>query len=152
MSRISVIIPVLNEAEAIIRCLSPLIGDPGRFEVIEVDGGSADGTVDLVRGVSGVRLILSGRPGRAAQMNAGARAASGDVLLFLHADTRLPEDAAPLILRSLEDPRAVGGRFRLRVSGARFVYFWIGLLLVAVVMFLPNGILGGLSALRKKAQ
>lgn len=127
MSRISVIIPVLNEAGTIARCLDPLTRGPVPFEVIVVDGGSVDGTADLARGVPGVRLISSDRPGRAAQMNVGARAASSDVLLFLHADTRLPEDAATLILRSLEDPRVVGGRFRLRVSGSRFVYFWIGL-------------------------
>jgi rSAM/selenodomain-associated transferase 2 len=128
MSKISVIIPVLNEAGTILHCLDPLVKGREAFEVIVVDGGSADGTADLVRGAPGVRLILSDRPGRAAQMNAGARAAAGDVLLFLHADTRLPDDAAALILQSLEDPGAVGGRFRLRVSGARFIYFWIGLL------------------------
>jgi rSAM/selenodomain-associated transferase 2 len=128
ISRISVIVPVLNEAGTILHCLGPLTRVPGPFEVIVVDGGSVDGTADLVRGVSGVRLMLSDRPGRASQMNAGARAASGDVLLFLHADTRLPEDAAALIHRSLQDPRAAGGRFRLRVSGSRFIYFWIGLL------------------------
>ncbi len=127
MSRISVIIPVLNEAGTILRCLDPLVKGRESFEVIVVDGGSADGTADLVRGVPGVRLIFGDRPGRAAQMNAGARASAGDVFLFLHADTQLPDDAAALIRRSLEDPGVVGGRFRLRVSGARFVYFWIGL-------------------------
>ena len=128
MSRISVIIPVLNEAGTILHCLDPLVKGREAFEVIVADGGSTDGTIDLVRGVPGVRLILSNRPGRAAQMNAGARSAAGAVLLFLHADTRLPDDAAELVLRSLEDPGVVGGRFRLRVSGSRLIYFWIGLL------------------------
>ena len=128
MSRISVVIPVLNEAETIAGCLEEFVRSPDTFEVVVVDGGSSDGTPDLVRQVPGVRLVISGRQGRAVQMNQGAAASTGDALLFLHADTRLPRRAGSLILAALDDPRVVGGRFRLRVSGGRPVYYWIGLL------------------------
>jgi len=81
--------------------------------VIVVDGGSTDGTAELAVGLSD-RLLKSAK-GRAVQMNAGAGAASGDALLFLHADTRLPANADRDVLAALE--RAAWGRFDVRIEG-----------------------------------
>jgi rSAM/selenodomain-associated transferase 2 len=122
--RLSVIIPVLNEAgelPGLLEHLAPLcvIG----AEVIVADGGSEDGSQQLVSG-AGVRLVCAGR-GRARQMNAGATAASGDVLLFLHADTRLPPSAEQAIeaatRRSGCRPENVWGRFDVRIHGSHFM-------------------------------
>lgn len=89
---ISVIVPTLNEEQALPATLAALLAQEGEFEVIVSDGGSTDGTHPIARRASAVRL-LRGRRGRALQMNAGARAARGEWLLFLHADTRLPDRA-----------------------------------------------------------
>ena len=95
-------------------------------EVIVVDGGSSDGTAELARPLAD--RVLSAPRGRASQMNAGAAAARGDVLLFLHADTRLPENADRLILDGLARSRRAWGRFDVRFDGG-------GLLrLVAIMM------------------
>jgi rSAM/selenodomain-associated transferase 2 len=110
--RLSVVVPVLDEAERIGRQLAALRSTAGIDEVVVVDGGSSDGTVDLVRREPGVRLIAAPR-GRGTQLNAGARAAAGDVLLFLHADVSLPPDAATWVARVLADPVVVAGAFRV---------------------------------------
>jgi hypothetical protein len=89
MPWLSVVIPVRNEASGIVQVLEPLQGLRGEIEIIVVDGGSEDGTVGLARPL--VDQVIDSAPGRALQMNAGAALASGEVLLFLHADTRLPE-------------------------------------------------------------
>jgi rSAM/selenodomain-associated transferase 2 len=105
---------VLDEARGIVAALEALA--PLRasgHEVIVVDGGSADGTPELARGLCD-RLIAAPR-GRALQMNAGARAAGSESLLFLHADTRLPPDAGDSVVRSLKD--ALWGRFDVRIDG-----------------------------------
>lgn len=83
-----------------------------------VDGGSDDGTARVAARFPPVRL-LTGPRGRARQMNAGAREARGDVLLFLHADTRLPDGALAAIPTALDDPRAVGGRFDVQFDSPR---------------------------------
>lgn len=114
--RLSIIIPALNEACSIGGTLDAASRVKGRTEVIVVDGGSADETVEVAR-ARGARVIGSGR-GRGAQMHAGALAARGEVLWFLHADTLAPADAAECISRALRDPRAVGGNFRIRFDGA----------------------------------
>jgi rSAM/selenodomain-associated transferase 2 len=115
---ITIILPTLNEAQTIheaLRALKPLRGD--EVEIIVVDGGSTDGTVDAARQFCD-RIELAPR-GRASQMNAGGRAARGDVLLFLHADTRLPEMAMALIRAALRDPARHWGRFDVRIDPPR---------------------------------
>ena len=95
--RLSVVVPALNEAGGIRAALEALAPLRARgHEVILVDGGSSDGTVALADGLCD--LVLTAPRGRALQMNAGARAASGDMLLFLHTDTRLPPEADVLVL------------------------------------------------------
>lgn len=110
---ISVIIPVLDEAERIGLRLAELRVIPGIAEVIVVDGGSSDGTVELARGTTGVRVVTAPR-GRGSQLNAGAALASSEVLLFLHADVTLPADAAEWVATTLADPEVVAGAFRTR--------------------------------------
>jgi rSAM/selenodomain-associated transferase 2 len=111
--RISIIVPVLNEAEGIAAAFAALQPLRGRgHEVIVVDGGSADSTAALARPLAD-RVLTSPR-GRAAQMNAGAQAAQGDALLFLHADTRLPGDADALVAEALA--RRTWGRFDVRID------------------------------------
>jgi rSAM/selenodomain-associated transferase 2 len=108
---LSIIMPVLNEAAGIEAALRALAPDRARgIEVIVVDGGSHDGTAELDRPLAD--RVLSAPRGRAAQMNAGAAAAGGDALLFLHADTRLPDDADRLVLDGLL--RRAWGRFDVR--------------------------------------
>ncbi len=114
-SLISIVIPVLNEAEAVDELLASLAPLRRRgIEVIVVDGGSTDGTPARARPHAD-RVIAAAR-GRAHQMNAGADAARGDVLLFLHADTRLPADADRLIGQALADGHA-WGRFDVAIEG-----------------------------------
>ena len=111
---ISIIVPTLNEAPGILSVLTPLQTLRRRgHELILVDGGSADGTVDLA--IPLVDRVLVVGPGRAAQMNAGAALASGDALLLLHADTRLPAQAESLIRRALRQHR--WGRFDVHIQG-----------------------------------
>lgn len=115
--RITIIIPALNEAAGIRDTLAPLQALRARgHEVVVVDGGSADGTPALARPLAD-RVVASER-GRARQQNAGAAAASGGVLLFLHADTRLPEGADGLVLGGLRATGRGWGRFDVRLSGA----------------------------------
>ncbi|HVA76554.1 MAG TPA: TIGR04283 family arsenosugar biosynthesis glycosyltransferase [Candidatus Binataceae bacterium] len=109
--RISVVMPVLNEEARIGRSLEELGSLDGLGEVIVVDGGSTDRTVAIARSFAGVNVIESGR-GRARQMNAGAAVASGDELLFLHADVSLPADTAALVDRALDRPGAIAGAFK----------------------------------------
>jgi rSAM/selenodomain-associated transferase 2 len=107
---------MLNEAEAIGGTLAALQPLRARgCEVIVADGGSADETVSLARPLADA-VVLS-EPGRARQQNAGAAAANGDVLLFLHADTRLPMHADLLIADGLRSTGRVWGRFDVRLTG-----------------------------------
>uniref|UniRef100_UPI003569C39E glycosyltransferase n=1 Tax=Halopseudomonas sp. TaxID=2901191 RepID=UPI003569C39E len=89
MPWLSVVMPVRNEAAGIVQALAPLQGLRGQIEIIVVDGRSADGTVELAGPLAD--QVIESAPGRARQMNAGAALASGEVLLFLHADTHLPD-------------------------------------------------------------
>lgn len=124
---VSVIIPVFNEATAIRPCLDQFAGLE-RTEVIVVDGGSTDGTRRFVEANDVCRWVSSPRQGRGPQMNVGAHAASGEVLLFLHADTLLPGGWREMVLDSLNDPDVVGGRFRLGLSDESFPYGLIAVL------------------------
>ncbi len=110
MIRTSIIIPVLDEARVIGQRLEEL-AELGAHETLVVDGGSCDGTLEVVAGYPSVRCLTAAR-GRALQMNAGAAAATGDVLVFLHADVALPADALAHVERALSDPRIVAGAFR----------------------------------------
>jgi len=116
--KISVNIPALNEARGILPCLYSVKNQPGEFELLVIDGGSADGTVEAVR--HHARVVRSER-GRAVQMNSGARHSTGEVLLFLHADSHLPPRALPLLEQVLADPRIVGGTFRLRFNSKKLL-------------------------------
>jgi rSAM/selenodomain-associated transferase 2 len=109
--KLSIVIPALDEAAGIERTLRSL--RPGGHEVIVVDGGSVDGTAALAAGLAD-KVIVAPR-GRALQMNAGAAAATGDALLFLHADTTLPEGAADLVAKALE--KSLWGRFDVSIEG-----------------------------------
>jgi rSAM/selenodomain-associated transferase 2 len=118
---ISVIIPTLNEELTIMATLAHTAA-LGFDELIVVDGGSLDQTPVLVESYrrrtqsqaqSPVRLVTAPR-GRARQMNEGAKASGGEILLFLHADTQLPDDAKTMIDTTLADQRMVGGRFDVR--------------------------------------
>jgi len=125
-STLSVIVPTLDEAEALPAALAAA-RQPGVTEIIVVDGGSRDGTLALARALAD-RVLETAR-GRARQMNAGAAAARGDVLLFLHADTRLPAGYAQAVARALADPRVVGGRFDVRLDATGLAYRVVGRLI-----------------------
>ena len=111
--QISVIIPTLNEAQRIASHLEALRTLSDWHEVLVVDGGSDDGTQAIVAGLKGVTLIESPR-GRGAQLNAGAAQATGDVLLFLHADVRLPEGVRAHIDETMATEGVLAGAFRTR--------------------------------------
>ncbi|MBU0673868.1 MAG: TIGR04283 family arsenosugar biosynthesis glycosyltransferase [Proteobacteria bacterium] len=110
---LSVIIPTLNEEENLLATLGPLLNTPDQ-EIIVADGGSTDTTVSLAE-TAGAK-VLESRQGRGAQMNTAARAAAGDILLFLHADTRVPAGYATMIRQTLARPGVSGGAFALDIA------------------------------------
>lgn len=119
--KISIIIPVLNEAATIQETLTRLQNVPN-VEVIVVDGGSRDDTVALAKqcsqrvAPSSEFKVISGAAGRARQMNAGAAIATGDIVLFLHADTHLPPEFDILVRQALQNPGTIAGAFELRID------------------------------------
>ena len=118
--KLSVIVPLLNEARelpALLEQLSLLVRNGS--EVIVVDGDSDDGSADIAERAG--FIVVRTAKGRARQMNAGAARATGDVLLFLHADTKLPDVAEITIARGLADNRQAWGRFDVRISGRHFM-------------------------------
>jgi len=128
MPKLSIIMPVLNEGEGIAAALDALADMRARgTEVVVVDGGSGDATVERAR-LHADQIVFAPR-GRARQMNAGAEKASGDVLLFLHADTRLPADADYVVLNGLERSGCVWGRFDVNIEGRSPLLSIVGLLM-----------------------
>jgi len=119
--KLSIIIPCLNEAEHITQTLLKLqeLRNQGH-EVILCDGGSRDKTLQLAKNL--VDHILNTQAGRAKQMNAGSKLATGDILCFLHADTIIPADFANLITGTLSDSDRIWGRFDIRLSNTSLTY------------------------------
>ena len=121
---LSIVMPCLNEAEGIAAALDALAPLRRRgTEVIVVDGGSSDSTISRAEGRAD--LVLSAPCGRAAQMNAGASRARGEVLLFLHADTRLPLEADTLVRDGLATSRRAWGRFDVTILGRHALFPFI---------------------------
>jgi rSAM/selenodomain-associated transferase 2 len=120
--RISVVIPVLNEGENINRLIGHLRALPsdGEPEIVVVDGDPGKSTITAIE--HGRVVTVTAGPGRASQMNAGAALASGDVVLFLHADTFLPWNAFELIADAMEDPRYAAGAFDLGILTDRKIF------------------------------
>ena len=136
LAGLSIILPVLEEAQGIRSTLARL--RPWReqgAEIVVVDGGSEDGTPALA--VQDADRVLTAQCGRGAQMNAGASAAGGRLLLFLHADTRLPPAAMPALATMLAEDALLWGRFDIRIEG----HHWL-LPVVAVLMNLRSALTG----------
>ncbi len=139
---ISVIIPVLNEEAALPVFLHQFNDIEGDIELLVCDGGSTDSTVEIAQTLGmttkvNIKLIEAPR-GRARQMNAGARAASGDILLFLHADTSLGSNALASIEEAMCDTAVAGGRFKVKLDNPATPYRMIGALINV-----RDGIFGG---------
>jgi rSAM/selenodomain-associated transferase 2 len=127
VAKVSIIIPVLNEAGCLERTLRYLqILDPPAHEVIVVDGGSTDATTAIAANYP-VQVIAAMQRGRAAQMNAGAEQATGDMLCFLHGDTQVPDDLVQLITATLANPQIAGGGFVSVMAGAQTTRWGIAL-------------------------
>lgn len=134
---ISVVIPTLDEASGIVRSVGSVNGSG--VEVIVVDGGSRDDTRRLALD-AGAR-VLACEPGRARQLRMGGEASTGDVVLFLHADTRLESGWQDAMSRALSDPACAGGAFTLRFAerGLRERWIEFGVALRVAVFRLPYG-------------
>jgi len=117
ISLISIIIPTRNEADSIGGLLPDLLGIPG-VELLVVDGDSTDNTVDIAKSLGA--KVLETSPGRAQQMNAGAEAAQGGILLFLHSDTHLASGFAEHVREILKQPGVAAGAFQLSIDGKDF--------------------------------
>lgn len=117
--RLSVIVPVLNEQAVLPALMTQLLSlQTQGCEVIVVDGGSTDGTAEALS-TQGIKVVPSAR-GRARQMNSGVACATGETLLFLHADTQLPAAAVSILRRVLtENPTKIWGRFDVAITGGR---------------------------------
>ncbi len=114
--RLSVVIPTLNEEHEIEATIDAIRAGAPNAEIIVADGGSSDRTAELAMS-RGARLLRVQR-GRARQMNAGAAAAHGDVLVFVHADTKVPRTFEWDLAAALSDPLVVGGRFDVALDGS----------------------------------
>ena len=113
--KLSVIIPVLNEREQLPQTIAALKADMSKTEIIVVDGGSRDGTREWLAAQTDITVIDAAR-GRGIQLNAGAKAATGEVLLFLHGDCSLPANALELLHQALLLPQTIGGAFLIRFA------------------------------------
>jgi rSAM/selenodomain-associated transferase 2 len=127
VTRVSIVIPTLNEAAALaqtLRCLNAL--DPSASEILIVDGGSQDDTIAIANAAiqrftnkaTSIQIIASEQMGRSPQMNRGAELATGDLLCFLHADTLVPPDLITTINKTLHDPTIACGGFVSLMAGA----------------------------------
>jgi rSAM/selenodomain-associated transferase 2 len=121
-AKISIIIPAINEAGNIQKTIATTQANLN-IEVIVVDGGSSDDTVAIAQSLN--VKVISSSPGRAVQMNAGTLAASGEILLFLHADTRLPIGFDEMIRTALQQPGIVAGAFKLRIDASLLSLRWV---------------------------
>lgn len=113
--KISVIIPVLNEEENIVAAIRSVLSEPG-VEVVVSDGGSSDATLKIAEGFREVKIVRTSRPSRGLQMDEGSRVATGDVLLFLHADTLLPSNWSEAIKKCFYGKAAVAGAFTFSIA------------------------------------
>jgi rSAM/selenodomain-associated transferase 2 len=111
---ISVVIPVLNESKTIGRCLTHLREQTGPHEIVVVDGGSGDNTLEIVDTFPGVKWLRCATAGRGVQMNQGAAVAAGEILLFLHSDTFLPPGGLTMIENLTAQAGIAAGSFSLR--------------------------------------
>lgn len=121
-AKISIIIPTLNEAGNIKEAIATTQPSTN-IEIIVVDGGSQDDTVEIAKSLR--VKVISSSPGRASQMNASVVAASGEILLFLHADTRLPTDFDVMVRTALQKPGTVAGAFALRIDAPLLSLRWV---------------------------
>lgn len=125
MKVLSIIIPTLNESQTIESCLKQLNAIRNRsHEVIVVDGGSIDDTLDKARPLADI--VIHHQKGRARQMNAGIELARGDIYLFLHSDTLLPAEADKMILDCVKLYSDCWGRFDVKLSGTHWLFRVIG--------------------------
>lgn len=120
--QLSVIIPVLNEEGLMADFLIHLRRRVPGTEIIVADGGSDDGTCEIAAHLAD--KIVRAPAGRGRQMNAGAAVAQGEVLWFLHADSRIPENAPESMVKALADPGVAGGCFSLKIFPRRWI-FWV---------------------------
>lgn len=157
MASVSIVIPTLNEATSLERTLRQLAGlNPAAAEVIVVDGGSSDETVAIAQQILAQSLqgqvLHCDQAGRSVQMNEGAKAATSEILCFLHADTRLPDDAIAVIKRTLSDRQTACGGFISLMSGADRTRWGISLhnflkTYYAPLLFRPHRFVRGLRLL-----
>ena len=117
---ISIIIPTLNEEKTISQCLETVVDIPG-IEVIVADGGSTDRTVEIAGQYRDVKVVSS-EMGRSIQMNKGAGCASGETLLFLHADCVLSREVVLNVRNVFGGSSFVGGAFKIRLLSDKFLY------------------------------
>ncbi len=125
--KLSVVVPMINEEPTVVSALHAIRAGAPSAEIIVVDGGSSDSSVECAR--PHCDLLLQVPRGRAIQMNAGAEAAHGDVLAFVHADTGVPPTFERDIEAALNDPRVVGGRFDVRLDAETIALRAIGALI-----------------------
>lgn len=146
MNGVAIVIPMLNEAQALPRLLRSLAAlHPPPAEVLAVDGGSSDGSAAMMR-AAGIRVIECGEPGRAAPINRGVREASAPLTCVLHADTILPDDAVAVMAAVMADPRTALAGFTPLLSGPdtvrwgtsfhNWIKFWYAPLVFRPLLFL----------------